>query len=118
MELYGIDLARQIAEIALEKKAYEIKIIDLKTVSDLTDYFVICSGDSDAQLRAISNHIESELKAKYQTHVYDVEGYTNAKWILLDYIDVVVHVFQPDVRLFYGLENLWGDAPYEIYEDR
>ncbi|HEX9972480.1 MAG TPA: ribosome silencing factor [bacterium] len=102
-------LSRFIAELSLAKKAEDIIIMDLKKLISFADYFVICSADSDSQVKAISDHITEELK-KQQVKVWHVEGYQASTWILMDLVDVVVHIFRPEVRKFYALEKLWGDA--------
>ncbi len=102
-------LARKIANLSLEKKAYDILILDLRPLTSVTDFFVICSGDTHTQVKAISDHIFEKLK-KEKIRPWHIEGYSNQEWILLDYVDVVVHIFQPHKREFYGLERLWGDA--------
>ncbi len=117
MTLKGEELARQAAEFALEKKAGDIKILDLREISDVADFFVICTGESDTQARAISDQIEIGLKNKCDTRVWHTEGRNAGQWILLDFVDVVIHTFLPDTRAFYGLESLWGDAPATSIED-
>ena len=102
-------LSRHIAELSLAKKAENVIIMDLKELTSITDYFVICSADSDNQIKAISDHITEELE-KQQIKIWHVEGYQSLTWVLLDLVDVVVHIFRPDVREFYALEKLWGDA--------
>ena len=106
------DLAHRIADLALDKKACDIKILDLSKVSSVCDYFVICSADADVQVRAIADHVADELR-KDGERCWHREGYESLRWVLLDYVDVVVHVFIREVREFYGLEDLWGDAPTE-----
>lgn len=106
------ELARRAADLALDKKAYDIKILDLRNVSSVCDYFVICSADADVQVRAIADHISDEMDAE-GNRCWHREGYKSLRWVLLDYVDVVVHVFQREVRDFYALEDLWGDAPSE-----
>jgi len=83
--------------------------MDLRGLTTITDFFVICSGDSDTQVKAIADAIEEGLK-KENICYWHKEGYENLRWVLLDYVDVVVHVFQRDVREYYSLETLWGDA--------
>jgi ribosome-associated protein len=102
-------LSRFVAELSLAKKAEDIIIMDLKKLTSFTDYFVICSADSDIQIKAISDHITEELK-KQDIKVWHVEGYQSSTWILMDLVDVIVHIFRPEVREFYALEKLWGDA--------
>ncbi len=106
------DLARKIADLALDKKAYDIRILDLSKLSTICDYFVICSADADVQVRAIADHISEVLQQDGERY-WHREGYESLRWVLLDYVDVVVHVFVREVREFYGLEDLWGDAPAE-----
>lgn len=117
MSLVGQDLAHRAAELTLEKKASEVRILDLRGLSDVTDFFVICSADSDVQARAISNHVQEELKQKYKTRAWHIEGSNNGQWVLMDYVDVVVHIFQPETRTFYALEHLWGDARVTEFEE-
>ena len=103
--------------LALEKKAENIRVFDLRTLTSITDFFVICTGSTDTQVRAIAEHIRQELKAQ-EIRPWHVEGLEQSRWVLLDYVDFVVHVFQPEVRDFYGLERLWGDADMtEIREE-
>ncbi len=98
------------SEPLLEMKAEEIVLLDLRGLADFTDYFVICTGTSDVQVKAIADAVVERGKADGQRPLH-VEGYDQRKWILIDFVDIVVHVFQPDARQFYGLERLWGDAP-------
>jgi ribosome-associated protein len=103
-------VVRRAAELALERKSGDVIALDLRGISSATDYFVIGSGTSDIQVRAIADHVEEELKK--EGHRPDhVEGRTGGTWVLLDYIDFVVHVFHAAAREFYQLEHLWGDAP-------
>ena len=95
---------------ALEKKAFNLVLLDLKNISSFTEYFLICSGRSDRQVQAIARSIEDDLK-KMGIYSLGMEGFEEGKWILLDYDDVVVHVFLDPVRMFYDLEGLWLDAP-------
>ncbi len=94
-----------------EKKAQDIVVMDLRHVKNaITDYFVICSGNSDTQIDAIAGSIEEEILKVSRVFPMNREGKLNREWILLDYVDVVVHVFKKDRRTFYDLEQLWGDA--------
>lgn len=94
-----------------EKKAEEIIKIDFKKINNsICDYFIICHGNSGTHANSISDSIEFEVRKKINTKPWHKEGMANAEWILLDYIDVVVHIFQYEARNFYRLENLWGDA--------
>ena len=102
--------ARIGARAALGKKAESLLVLDVQTVSTIADYFVICSGNSSTQLRSIANAVEESLETE-GARVLHREGMPESGWLLLDYGDVVVHVFLPDTRDFYALERLWGDAP-------
>jgi ribosome-associated protein len=95
---------------ALEKKAYDLLLIDVGEISSLADYFLICTGRSDTQVQAIAQSIQDNL-AKLGIRPRSLEGYTAGQWVLIDYGDVVVHVFQESVRSFYDLERLWTRAP-------
>lgn len=105
-------LAREAADLALSKKAEDVVILDLHDLSTVTDFFVICSGSSDTHVKAIADAIEDGLEAK-GVRKWHIEGYSHRKWVLLDYVDVVVHVFHHKTREFYLLERLWGDAKIE-----
>jgi ribosome-associated protein len=107
------EIAHVAGEIAISKKAVDVKILDLRELTSITDYFVICSGDLDVHVKAISDAIVEALEKK-KIKVWHIEGYSALKWVLLDYVDVVVHVFERQSREFYGLERLWGDAPSEV----
>ena len=98
------------AELALERKAHDVVVLDLRGISTATDYFVIAGGTSDVQVKAIADHLVDELK-KDGVRPEHIEGLRGGRWVLLDYVDFVVHVFHPQARDFYQLENLWGDAP-------
>jgi ribosome-associated protein len=105
------ELARAIAELAAEKKALDIVAVDLRGLAGYTDFFIVCSGNSDRQVKAIQESIHFGLKQTHGLLPGRVEGAAEARWILMDYLDVVVHVFVPEVRDFYRLEQLWGEAP-------
>lgn len=101
-----------------EKKAQDIVVMNLRTVKNaICDYFVLCSGNSDTQIDAISTAIEEEVYKVSKQDPWHKEGKTNREWILLDYVDVVAHVFKKDRRTFYDLEQLWGDAVIEVIEE-
>jgi ribosome-associated protein len=102
--------ARIGARTALGKKADSLLVLDLQGISTITDYFVICCGTSTTQVRAIADAVEASLKAE-GAHVFHRDGLPESGWMLLDYGDVIVHVFLPETREFYSLERLWGDAP-------
>jgi ribosome-associated protein len=109
-------LAEAIAELALDKKALEIVELDLRGVVDYADYFVICSGTSDRQVKAICDGIRFGVKEARGVSPRRVEGLTQARWVLMDYLDVVVHIFAPELREFYALERLWGEVPRQLRE--
>ena len=100
-----------------EKKALDIVIMDLRKVKNaVADYFIICSGNSDKQLDAIADSVDEEVYKTMKENPWHVEGKNNKEWMLLDYIDVVVHIFKKDRREFYALEKLWGDAEITAVE--
>lgn len=109
-------LAKKVAQLALEKKAEDVVIMDVRKITSITDFFVICSAESSVQLKAIVDHIVEGLEKK-GVKAWHVEGYTNLIWVLIDYVDVVVHVFLKQARDFYGLERFWGDAKFEYITD-
>jgi len=101
----------------LEKKGNEIVRLDLRNInSSVSDYFVICHADSSTQVKAIANSVEEEIFKATQQEPWRKEGLEYAEWILLDYVDVVVHIFRTDKREFYGVEDLWGDAEVKFYK--
>ncbi len=97
------------AAVLRDNKADDVVVLSLKGVSDMTDYFVIASGTSDTHVRALGEHVQEELK-KAGNSAHHVEGMTQGRWVLLDYVDFVVHLFHPTLRNFYQLERLWSDA--------
>lgn len=103
-------VASQIAKLAFSKKAFDVLIIDLREISPIADFFVIASGHTDTHVRAISDGIAEGLKKK-KIKPWHVEGYENGRWVLLDFVEVVVHVFDEETRNYYSLERIWGDAP-------
>jgi ribosome-associated protein len=115
-ELSPEELANRIAEIASDKLAQDIRVFDLRGIVSYTDFFVICSGGSERQAKAIHDAIYQELKDEHRLLPRRVEGLTESRWILMDYLDAVIHVFTPDARSFYRLEQLWGDAPSQTVE--
>jgi ribosome-associated protein len=114
---HGRSFPRLIAEMALTKKANNVVIMDLRKLTTMTDYFVVCSGDSETQVKAIADAILTGMEKKGQ-YAWHTEGFQNLQWVLLDYVDVVVHVFHNDAREFYGLEKLWGDAKVQHVHDK
>jgi ribosome-associated protein len=105
------DLVREIVEYAADRKAIEIVQLDLRGMIGYTDYFVICSGRTERQTKAIHDAIYEGLKSAHRRLPERVEGLRGSRWILMDYLDVVVHVFVPETREYYRLEQLWGEAP-------
>ena len=105
----GEPIARRAAALASELKATDLVVLDLRGVTDMTDFFVIASGTSDTHVRAVAEHVQAGLKAGGVSTTM-TEGLTQGRWALLDYADCVVHVFHPTLRQYYQLERLWGDA--------
>jgi len=105
----GVALAQAVAALCLDNKANDVVILDLSGVSDMTDCFVIASGTSDTHVRSIAEHVMEEMK-KRGTAAHHVEGLNLGRWVLIDFVDILVHVFHPTLRSFYQLERLWGDA--------
>jgi len=103
-------LAKEAGRIAEDKKAEDITILDLRNISTLTDSFVICSVTNNRQARAIAQEIEEKLD-KHGLKLDHTEGYPDSNWILMDYTDLVIHIFAKETREYYDLEHLWGDAP-------
>ena len=115
-ELTPLALARLAGRSALSKKGFDVRILGVADLTSVCDYFVIASGDADVQVRAIAREVEKSLReAGYKA--YHREGESVGNWILLDYIDVVVHIFYEPTRRFYALEKLWGDATTEELSD-
>jgi len=98
------------------KKGFDVLKIDLRNLVSFTDYFILCSADSDVQVKAIADQIDKALSDE-GIKCWHREGLKALTWVLLDYVDVVVHIFKKDAREFYNLEKLWGDAPSEIMKD-
>jgi len=99
------------ADLAADRKALDIVSLDLRAMAGFADYFVICTGRTDRQTRAIHDGIHLGLKTQHGLLPRQAEGVSEGRWILLDYLDVVVHIFTPETRDFYRLEQLWGEAP-------
>lgn len=109
------NLSTYLSEIAVygiqEKKGNDIVRLDLRNLnSAASDYFIICNADSSTQVKAIADSVEDEIYKKTQSNPWRKEGQDNAEWIILDYFDIVVHIFKTEKRNFYGIEDLWGDA--------
>ncbi|HEX6926816.1 MAG TPA: ribosome silencing factor [Longimicrobiaceae bacterium] len=110
------ELSRAI-DLLFDRKAVDVNLIDLRNISSATDYFLIASGRSDTHVTSIADHLVDELK-KEGVRPAGVEGMRGGRWVLVDYVDFVVHVFHPAAREFYQLERLWGDAPLHVLEPR
>ena len=108
-----LPLLKQILDLAFEKKAVELVAMDVRGLSSFTDFFIICSGDSEPQVKAITDNIRRGTPQK----PHHLEGYENLNWVLLDYFDIVVHVFGKDERDYYNIEKLWADAPMNEFSD-
>ena len=106
-------LLKQILDLAIEKKAVRLVVLDVRGLSSLTDFFVICNGESEPQVKAITDNIRKGTPHKPR----HMEGYENQNWILMDYFDIVVHVFKREERDYYGLERLWADAPIKQFSN-
>ena len=108
-------LLKEIVQLAFEKKAHNLISLDLRGVSFLGDYFIICHGKSEPQVKAIVDNIRKGTSFKPR----NLEGYENKKWVLLDYFDVIVHVFDEKERGYYSIENIWADVPKkEFYYEK
>lgn len=105
------DVARLAAQVAYDKKADDIKVLDLSALSDVCDYYVIATGSNNRLADAIVDEVEEKVAAAYGEHPFSIEGREDKNWILMDYGSVLVHVFTPETREYYRLEKLWGDAP-------
>lgn len=110
-------LAKKISQLILDKKGEDVKILDIRELTNISDYFVIASASSDTQVKAIADHISKETK-KIDEKPWHNEGMTNMNWVLLDFVDVVVHIFLTESRKFYNLEGLWADAEVTEVEDK
>ncbi|MCX7834326.1 MAG: ribosome silencing factor [Ignavibacteria bacterium] len=110
------NLAEYISKLILQKKGEDIQIFDLRKITSITDFFVICTATSDVHTKAIADFISEEAKKKgYKP--WHSEGYTNLSWVLIDFVDVVVHIFLKETRKYYNLEGLWGDAEITYIKD-
>ncbi|RZK41593.1 MAG: ribosome silencing factor [Pedobacter sp.] len=115
------NLSTYLSEIAVqgiqEKKGHDIVRLDLRDLnSSVSDYFIVCNADSSTQVKAIADSVEDEIYKLTQTNPWRKEGLENAEWIILDYFDIVVHIFRTEKRDFYGIEDLWGDAETTTYK--
>ncbi|MFW5955305.1 MAG: ribosome silencing factor [Rhodothermales bacterium] len=106
-------LAREAVEAMLDKKALGVTVMDMRAVSGVADVFVVGTGESDLQIKAIADAVVERNREHHGERPWHTEGYDGRQWVLLDYVDLVVHIFSPEKREFYNLERLWGDAPRE-----
>lgn len=109
--LSSLDIARRIAALAQEKLAEDVVVLDMRPECTFTDYFVIATGRNPRQTAAIWDEVHTRLKQDHGLPVRTVDGVQEGTWVLADYLDVVLHVFTPEARAFYRLEDLWGDVP-------
>jgi len=115
--LGSLELSNIIIEAALSKKAREVIRMDMRTVSGIADYFVICTGDADQQVKAIVDEVRAKVKELTRELPWRIEGYEQRQWVLMDYVNVVFHAFNEEKRQFYNLERLWADAEVEYIVD-
>ena len=110
-------LINRITDLILDKHGSEIKIINVSKLTSLTDYFIICSSDSNPKTKALINHIIDNIKNEFDLKPLNSEGIENLDWVLLDYINIVVNIFSPEKRNYYNIEKLWGDAEITIIKE-
>jgi ribosome-associated protein len=108
-------VVNRVGELVLERRGVEVVALDLRGIYDAADYFLIATGNSAVQVKAIADHIVAELKLE-DLRPDHVEGLESGRWVLIDYVDVVVHIFHPVERDFYQLDVLWGDAPKSVFD--
>ena len=109
-------LTKRITDLIFNKKGYDVKILDLRNLTAMSDFFIICSADSDTQVKAIADEVDGKLRQD-GIRSWHKEGYKALSWVLLDFVDVIVHIFKKDAREYYNLEKLWGDALITVVED-
>lgn len=110
-------LINKITDLILDKHGSEIKIINVSKLTSLTDYFIICSSDSNPKTKALINHIIDNIKNDFDLKPLNSEGIENLDWVLLDYINIVVNIFSPEKRNYYNIEKLWGDAEITVIKE-
>lgn len=106
----SIELTKSIVKVLDDKKAQKIEVIDIREVSQIADYFVICTGTSSTHVKALADEVEFQIGGRENDAGFHKEGYSNATWVLLDYKDVIVHIFYGETRDFYNIEHLWADG--------
>ena len=109
-------LAGELAELAADKKAIDLVLLDLRGFAGFADFFVVCSGGTERQTKAIHDGIHLGMKERHGLLPRRVEGLAEGRWVLMDYLDVVVHVFTPETRAYYRLEQLWGEVPARAFQ--
>jgi ribosome-associated protein len=109
--------ALKAAHYALEKKATDIHVLDLKGITTMTDYFIVATGSSERQVKAIAENVISEMRDREGVGAWRSEGWDSLQWVIIDFVDFVVHVFHPTARLYYNIERLWADAPMTEVKD-
>ena len=112
-----VSYAQKISDLMLGKKALDVIIIDVQKITTLTDFFVICTSESEPQTRAITDHVNEQMK-KEGLKAWHIEGYENLDWVLMDYVNIVVHVFSRESRDYYDLERLWADGQITKVHDK
>lgn len=111
------ELALAAAQYAIERKAENVRLLELKDVTSITDYFVVASADTDRQVKAIAENVITEMRDQRGQSPWRTEGWDTLRWVIVDFVDFVVHVLQTESRQFYNIERLWADAPNELIED-
>lgn len=111
------NLVNVIVEGLLEKKAQEIQLLDVRDLTTLTDFFIVCHGTSDTQIRALANSVTMKVKEELGETVWKQEGMDIKRWIILDYVNIVVHIFSKEKREYYGIERMWNDAKITEVKD-
>ena len=111
------ELAQHAIEAAFEKKAVDIVVMDMRNVSGVADIFILCTGTSDLQIKAIYQSIKARIREFGDELPWHIEGTDSLQWVLMDYVNLVVHIFSEEKRAFYDLERLWGDAPKEAVSE-
>ncbi|HWF44598.1 MAG TPA: ribosome silencing factor [Candidatus Kapabacteria bacterium] len=109
--------ALKAAHYAIEKKAIDVHVLDLTKITSMTDFFVVATGDSDRQVKAIAENVIVQMRDTEGVIPWRSEGWDSLRWVLIDFVDFVVHVFQSEARLYYNIERLWADAPTVTVED-
>lgn len=111
------ELLDVIKEALLERKAENIQLLDLREITTLTDFFIICEASTDTQIRAITNHVTRSVTEKTGEKVWQKEGTSSMNWVILDYVDIVIHVLDKESRAYYNIEGMWNDAPSQLITD-